>query len=91
MKQFPKKYKPRDLRNLAKTYRNSTLNNTDNKDIIYSPNFLPTSKKLSYQDFYLIYLKDFFNYKEKIENYRKTDSKELLHEQLFFVHFSFLQ
>ena len=87
MKQFPKKYKPQDLRNWAKKYRDNTLNETniDNKDFIFSPNFLPTSRKLSYKDFFLIYLKDFFNHKENIENYRNNSSLQTPHEQLFLI------
>ena len=87
MKQFPKKYKPQDLRNWAKKYRDNTLNETNiyNKDFIFSPNFLPTSRKLSYKDFFLIYLKDFFNHKENIENYRNNSSLQTPHEQLFLI------
>lgn len=86
MKQFPKKYKPQDLRNWAKNYRNnaSIPANLDNKDIIFSPNILPVAKRLSYQDFFLIYLRDFFNYKQNIENlWSHNNSISSQNRQLF--------
>ena len=60
---FPKKYTQKDLR--KRSIQNKELYTTENnkKDILFTPNILPGSKKLSYQDFFLIYLRDFYVFK----------------------------
>ena len=68
MKLFPKKYKPQDLRNRAKNYRESIKDQKIEENNTYSINILPTSYKISYQDFFLLYIRDFFNCKENIHN-----------------------
>ena len=80
MKLFPKKYKPQDLRNRAKHYRESTKDPKIEKNNIYSINILPTSYKISYLDFFLIYIRDFFNCKENIHN--ATNSKNIIFQNL---------
>ena len=81
MKLFPKKYKIQDLHNRAKnyiiSYQNSINNNREN--CIFSVNSLPVSTKISYHDFFLIYLRDFFNQKKHILN-------EQIYEHLFLVY-----
>ena len=86
MKLFPKKYKIQDLHNRAKNYRISQKNNTnDNEEnCLFSVNSLPISTKLSYHDFFLIYVKDFFNRKNYISNNQN-------YEQLFLVYSNQLQ
>lgn len=82
MKSFPKKYNPKDLRNRSKHYREN--NNFDEKyDTIFSTSTLPSSKKISYRDFFLIYLKDFFNKKLFLEDKKKELPNN--YEQLFIV------
>jgi hypothetical protein len=66
MEYFPKKYNPKDLRKRSILDKEKYTN--DNVDPTFSPNILSSSKKLSYQDFFLIYLKDFFNQKNIIQN-----------------------
>ena len=80
MKTFPKKYKPKDLRNRAEKYREKQKNklNTDNRNTIFAPTVLDISKKLSYKDFFLLYIKDFFNYNQSTKN-------NLTHENLFII------
>ena len=56
MKSFPKKYKPKDLRNRSDSYKKEN-NREEKENSIFSPNILSNSKKLSYQDFFQIYLK----------------------------------
>ena len=68
MKSFPKKYKPQDLRNRANNHRKTTDNQTISQNNTYSINILPTSTKISYLDFFLLYIKDFFNCKQNINN-----------------------
>ena len=82
MKSFPKKYNPKDLRNRSKHYREN--NNFDEKyNTIFSTSTLPSSKKISYRDFFLIYLKDFFNKKFFLEDKKNKLSNN--YEQLFIV------
>ena len=78
MKSFPKKYKPQDLRNRAKIYRESTKDQKTEKNNIYSINILPTSRKISYQDFFLLYIRDFFNCKKNVHNAENTIFQNLL-------------
>ena len=66
MEYFPKKYNPKDLRKRSILDKKKYINN--NIESTFSPNILSSSKKLSYQDFFLIYLKDFFNQKKIIQN-----------------------
>ena len=83
MKSFPKKYDPKELRNRSKLYKQ----NTDlNKDFhtIFSTNILPSWKKLSYRDFFLIYLNDFFN-KKKLLDLKRNNENQNSYEQLFII------
>ena len=88
MKSFPKKYKPKDLRNRSNLYRKE-WKNKEISNIIFSPNTLPCSKKLWYSDFFQIYLKDFFNYKSVIENIQ--NNKNISLEQLFIIYWNQIQ
>ena len=76
MKSFPKKYNPKDLRNRSKHYKDNLKKDSN---IIFSPNILSSSKKLSYKDFFQIYLKDFFNHK------LATSDSNFSYEQLFII------
>ena len=71
MKNFPKKFKPQELKTRSKLYIDSIWTLKNEKSGFF-PSFLPVSKKLTYQDFYLFYLKDFFRSREAI----KTSSKD---------------
>ena len=82
MIKFPKKYKTQDLHNWAKKYRDSNLNNTD-QNYIFSISSLPISYKMSYKDFFKIYINSFFIHKKNIEN-NQTDNNLKL-EQLFII------
>ena len=82
MKQFPKKYKPQDLRNWAKSFRN---NEENNNQTTFNINLIPTSNKLSYKDFFLIYLRDFFNYKQNIKSKWHEDIENNHYENLFLI------
>ena len=81
MKSFPKKYKPNELRKRSKLYRKDEIKN-DINNTIFSPNILPSSKKLSFRDFFPIYLNDFFNHKNYLEN---KDGKNNSYEQLYII------
>ena len=78
MKAFPKKYKPQDLRNRANNYRKITDNQKDSQTNIYSLSILPTSTKISYLDFFLLYIKDFINCKLNINNKKNLNFQHLL-------------
>lgn len=78
MKLFPKKYKPQDLRNRTKKYRELT-NNKLLENNIYSINILPISSKISYSDFFSLYMKDFFNCKENIQNKKSSNKNCIQH------------
>jgi hypothetical protein len=84
MKSFPRKYTPKDLRNRSDSYKISANNGEEKKNSIFSPNILSNSKKLSYQDFFQIYLKDFFNHKLLIEDKSNKETKTS-YEQLFVI------
>lgn len=90
MKNFPKKYTPKELRERSKLYRENLNKNVN--DIIFSYNTLPSSKKLSYLDFFQIYIKDFFNYQsfESNEHILPTPNKNI-YEQLFIVYWNQLE
>ena len=91
MKSFPKKYTTVELRNRSANYRKKD-NHKDSSDIIFTPNFLSSSKKLSYYDFFFIYLKDFFNHKSSTDNKRyNKQSENKAYEQLFIVFWNQLQ
>ena len=83
MKSFPKKYKPKDLRNRSDSYKKEN-NREEKENSIFSPNILSNSKKLSYQNFFQIYLKDFFNHKLLIEDKSNKETKTS-YEQLFVI------
>lgn len=60
MKAFPKKYNTQELRNWSQKYKETYNNSTENK--IFSLWNLSISEKLSYQDFFYFYVRDFFNH-----------------------------
>lgn len=87
MEYFPKKYNPKDLRKRSILDKKKYINN--NIESTFSPNILSSSKKLSYQDFFLIYLKDFFNQKNIIQNPQNfEDWINKLYEQLFIIYWN---
>ena len=94
MKSFPKKYNPKELRNRSKLYRDKNINDKIlDSNTIFSVSILPSSKKLSYTDFFEIYLKDFFNYKTLIQdsqNYGRFFAKNF-YEQLFITYWDQFQ
>ena len=94
MNSFPKKYKTQDLRNRAKIYRNNKQSNSINTDnsTKFFINTLPISKKLSYNDFFPIYMGDFFSHKKEIENkeiYQNLQNNAS--QQLFIIYSDELQ
>ena len=82
MKLLPKKYKPQDLRERSKLYNQSISQINNNLDYIYSTSLLPISEKISYNDFFLLYLRDFFSCKKNLESSWHNDGSTI-HEQLF--------
>ena len=93
MSSFPKKYKIQDLRNRAKIYRDKQANHdTNNEAHRFFVNTLPISKKISYDDFFSIYMNDFLSYKKYIENRQSyQNSQNNVSEQLFVIHADQLQ
>jgi hypothetical protein len=88
MSSFPKKYKTQDLRNRAKIYRekknNYGENNTSQRFFI---NTLPISRKLTYNDFFPIYMSDFISHKKNLENrWLYPNSSNNISEQLFIIY-----
>ena len=90
MESFPKKYNPKDLRKRSKSYIEKYKEEINNDTTTFSQNTLPCTRKLSYQDFFLIYLRDFFNYKTLIQNWEKTQ-KDFSYEQLFTINRSLFE
>ena len=93
MSSFPKKYKTQDLRNRAKIYRekknNYGENNTSQRFFI---NTLPISRKLTYNDFFPIYMSDFISHKKNLENrWLYPNSSNNISEQLFIIYWDQLQ
>lgn len=87
MEFFPKKYTPKDLRKWSILDKNTYKKDNINK--CFSPNILSSSKKISYQDFFLVYLKDFFNKKNIIEDPQIFENWiNNLYEQLFIVYWN---
>lgn len=87
MEYFPKKYNPKDLHKRSKLYKEK--HNEEKNLTIFSPNKLPISKKLSYYDFFLIYLRDFFNKKFFIKNKQNSDTCiNNVYEQLFITYWN---
>jgi hypothetical protein len=84
MEYFPKKYNPKDLRKRSIIDKNKYKK--DNTNTIFSQNILSSSKKLSYRDFFLIYLKDFFNQKSTIQNRWNSEISNNSYEQLFLIY-----
>lgn len=80
MKSFPKKYDSSELRNRSKQYRQKNSLDAESSTV-FSTNTLPSFKKLSYRDFFLIYLKDFFNKRTFLESGQNWEK----YEQLFFI------
>lgn len=83
MKSFPKKYKPQDLRERSKLYIQNLSQTNNNTDYTYSTSILPISEKISYNDFFLFYLRDFVSCKKNLEN--SWNNKDSIHEQLFIT------
>ena len=77
MKTFPKKYKPQELYNRAKNYKETK--NIEENNCVFSIWSIPVYKKLSYSDFFYIYMQDFFN---KIEEWK---NKNTSFQQLFIT------
>ena len=73
MESFPKKYNPKDLHKRSKLYKEKYNEENNTNYTIFSPNKLSGSKKISYQDFFLIYLRDSFNKKNFIKNIQDSD------------------
>ena len=86
MESFSKKYNSKDLRRRSKIYKESYEDWKKSNDIIFSLNGLSSSRKMSYQDFFLIYLKDFFNKIRYIKNNQKVDWLDDVYEHLFVVY-----
>lgn len=84
MESFPKKYNSKDLRNRSKSNNKNFENSSNNT--VFSLNILSSSKKLSYYDFFEIYLKDFFNKNSIINN---INDKQ--YQQLFVVSWNRLE
>ena len=78
MKAFPKKYNAQELRNRSKKYKE--INNYKIiENNIFSPWDISVSEKLSYQDLFYHYIRDFWNY----INNRKYINDE--YQQLFIT------
>ncbi len=78
MKAFPKKYNAQELRNRSKKYKE--INNYKIiENNIFSPWDIPISEKLSYQDLFYHYIRDFWNY---INNRKDKDNE---YQQLFIA------
>ena len=84
MIRFPKKYKIQDLNNRAKDYK-ERIPFIENKNFNYSISYLPVSSKISYENFYTIYLNDFFINKKYIENKQNSEKNKDFSEQLFLI------
>ena len=68
MENFSKKYNQKDLCKRSKLDRqNHKKDENSGWSVRFSLNSLSSSKKISYQDFFLIYLRDFFNKKKVID------------------------
>ena len=78
MKDFPKKYNAQELRNRSEKYK-VIHHNHNQQELIFSQWNIPVHKKLSYQDFFYYYVKDFFNH---INNKKNKDSQ---YQQLFIA------
>jgi hypothetical protein len=70
MNSFPKKYNPKDLHNRSNKYRE---NSDKNNEIVFFTNILSSSKKLTYRDFFEIYLNDFFCSIQYLKNKNSLD------------------
>ena len=88
MSSFPKKYKTQDLRNRAKIYRDKQTNQNinDDKSSHFFINTLPISQKISYNEFFPIYMSDFFSYRKAIEDRQIYNSKTNVSQQLFVIY-----
>jgi hypothetical protein len=88
MENFPKKYTPKDLRKRFKLDKQKYSGKNSKKNVVFSMNDLLSSRKISYQDFFLIYLKDFFNKRSFIQATQKNYPNEMDDEykQLFLIY-----
>ena len=89
MKDFPKKYNPKDLHNWASRFRERFNEGKTGISPFFSPNILSGSTRLSYSDFLGLYLRDFFNYKSFMDgNGESVLWVNDLYEQLFLVYWN---
>ena len=93
MKSFPKKYSPKDLKNRSKFYKENSNNQKkiDNSNITFSNNILSCSEKISYNKIFQIYLNDFFNYKNIVDNKQIFKKTSKSYEQLFIIFWNQIQ
>ena len=73
MKLFPKKYKPSDLHDWSRSYREEKKMK-ESEVLGLAPVLLSVSDRISYDDFFMIYLRDFFNCMEELENSKMLGS-----------------
>ena len=73
MKSIPKKYTQKELRNRSKLFESSKQLQNTHYGHIFSPSYIHLSKKLAYNDFFSLYLKDFFNHKNNLETILKWE------------------
>ena len=81
MKLFPKKYKPSDLHDWSRSYREEKKMK-ESEVLGLAPVLLSVSDRISYDDFFMIYLRDFFNCMEELENSKMLGSH---HSQNLFL------
>ena len=80
MKSFPKKYSPKDLHNRSYKYKEKINNKWY---AVFSVSALSNSKKLTYRDFFGVYLNDFFDSVRSLKNDKEVDCSDNNYEQLF--------
>ena len=89
MKDFPKKYNPKDLYNRSSRYRERFSESDVESTVVFSPNILSGSTRLSYSDFLGLYLRDFFNYKSFMEDCCESVLwVNDLYQQLFVIYWN---
>ena len=83
MIKFPKKYNSKDLQSWSKIYREKRKVKKSDFSV-FTPVFLNVSDKISYNDFFLIYLRDFFNCVENLKNLESFGISQD-YQNLFFI------
>ena len=93
MKSFPKKYDSKDLKNRSKFYKWSinSKKTFDNSNTTFSTNIISCSEKISYNKIFQIYLNDFFNCKNIIDNKQSGKKLSKTYEQLFIISWNEIQ